>query len=483
MSSFAEELAARREEVRRTSSRLLASGLAEINERAASSALEDDDTTTHPLQSSAIREDTRDGANSLYLTHSKKGSTQFERSAPPGTADTLAAAHSGEDDKLTGDSIGNDTNDNRRNLTEPEPDPSNKRRKTQSEGDAIPAGLIDMGNRRSIARLDSTTIGRQKIDMGLRPDPATDYQTVVTSGVSRPDWIKPREQLLPFLQKCQKSMCPENVGALRNQIHQMEFSHYSRAVIKRSSICERDCLPKLYEDPRFPWDVRADAEHLCARWKWGDTDPHLYRGVNQDMLRKANKKTRLSALLMDYAVYPYRQRCDYAGAGDLQNGQWWPAQLCTKRDGAHGNHEAGIHGTPDLGACSIILSSGGYDDQDNGEVIEYCGTKGKEEENNVTPSTTLMLRAKDVQTPVRVLRSSKMEKSNKYRPQEGIRYDGLYLIVGQQLLDANRNHFRFHLERIAGQDPIRFEGDERRPTDREVQEFHKHKGMLKGIIR
>jgi hypothetical protein len=70
---------------------------------------------------------------------------------------------------------------------------------------------------------------------------------------------------------------------------------------------------------------------------------------------------------------------------------------------------------------------------------------------------------------IRVLRAA--NKDSIYAPRKGIRYDGLYSITGQEILDMKTAMYRFSLERITGQDPIRYKGVERRPTDQELQEL------------
>ena len=70
--------------------------------------------------------------------------------------------------------------------------------------------------------------------------------------------------------------------------------------------------------------------------------------------------------------------------------------------------------------------------------------------------------------PVRVMRSK--NKKNKYAPKDGLRYDGLYDIVDHEVLSVKTAMYRFSLRRQEGQDPIRYEGPEVRPTVYEIQE-------------
>lgn len=74
--------------------------------------------------------------------------------------------------------------------------------------------------------------------------------------------------------------------------------------------------------------------------------------------------------------------------------------------------------------------------------------------------------------PIRVLRgASKFSCA----PSIGIRYDGLYHIVGHELVNKNTAMYRFHMKRLRGQDPIRANGELARPNKYEIQENKKLK--------
>ena len=78
--------------------------------------------------------------------------------------------------------------------------------------------------------------------------------------------------------------------------------------------------------------------------------------------------------------------------------------------------------------------------------------------------------------PVRVLRQS--NKKSGYAPKEGIRYDGLYQITARECLKVETAFYRFTLQRLPGQDPIRYHGVEARPTYEELAELSKMKELL-----
>lgn len=156
-----------------------------------------------------------------------------------------------------------------------------------------------------------------------------------------------------------------------------------------------------------------------------------------------------------------------------------PLQICALRDGAHGEIEAGIHGQVGKGAYSIALSSGGYADVDEGDFIKYCGTAGSD--CQPTAATLLLKESVKFRTPVRVLRSAALPASSKYRPAKGLRYDGLYEMVGDpEVLDDETAMHRFTLRRRAGQNPIRYQGAETRPTIEELEADASRRKLEKG---
>lgn len=87
-----------------------------------------------------------------------------------------------------------------------------------------------------------------------------------------------------------------------------------------------------------------------------------------------------------------------------------------------------------------------------------------------TADTLLLEKAYMLKQPVRVLRAAKKGSTSKYAPREGVRYDGMYEIVGKKLLDPATAMIRFSLRRLPGQDPIRWQGVEARPSNLELVE-------------
>ena len=84
-----------------------------------------------------------------------------------------------------------------------------------------------------------------------------------------------------------------------------------------------------------------------------------------------------------------------------------------------------------------------------------------------------MRKAYETQQPLRVLRSASLPATNQYRPTRGIRYDGLYRITGEEILDQETAMYRFTLSRLRGQDPIRYQSEGRIPSNPQILELKK----------
>lgn len=220
-------------------------------------------------------------------------------------------------------------------------------------------------------------------------------------------------------------------------------------------------LPKIIKASKklVPWDIKLDAQEVINKWSAGDFSDDPERGL---------KKTATGSRTKDPNYTLYRD-CNVKGHNGLVVGQWWPLQICAARDGAHGEMEAGIHGSKDKGVLSVVVSGGSdnagqeYPDDDLGNTLFYCGTRNAQKDGTPTRGTQLLLEAMVDNAVVRVLRSSKHK--SKYAPSEGIRYDGLYRVMDTTLLSSEEEqHYRFWLERVENQPPMRFEGEAAKPS-------------------
>jgi hypothetical protein len=244
-------------------------------------------------------------------------------------------------------------------------------------------------------------------------------------------------------------------------------------------------LPRLFSDAKIgemavPWDVKTDAKAIYSRWAEGDFDCNLLRGIR--LQKRVSARSGLGTHASRSIVKDYDRlvSCNYEGEGKLYNGQCWPYRVCLIRDGAHGEIEAGIYGTQQKGCLAVVLANKDYCDIDRGDTVFYCSTEGRlvrggvedtEELYEPSKGAKLLLKALRLGTKIRVIRSSTLPKANKYRPAEGLRYDGLYVIESHVILEQKRQIYRVKLVRVSGQDPIRCEGEMTRPSEEDLRRF------------
>ncbi|KAG0057329.1 hypothetical protein BGZ83_011572 [Gryganskiella cystojenkinii] len=134
-------------------------------------------------------------------------------------------------------------------------------------------------------------------------------------------------------------------------------------------------------------------------------------------------------------------------------GSRWGLRVYAAESGVHRPLVAGIAGGSKHGAVSIVLAGGYPEDVDNGMEFLYTGSGGRElsegnkrvaeqtsdqQLTNFNKALAMTCHcafnkhggtAKDWRqsSPIRVCRSAKLK--NKYSPDEGVRYDGIYKIV------------------------------------------------------
>lgn len=124
--------------------------------------------------------------------------------------------------------------------------------------------------------------------------------------------------------------------------------------------------------------------------------------------------------------------------------------------GVHKPLRAGISGSKDDGADSIVISGGYEDDSDSGDVIIYTGEGGQNENgrqiaNQELTRRNLALAKSEIDgLPVRVIRGA--DKRNPYAPENGYRYDGLYQ-VESHWHDVGKSGFLVYRFRLVKLDP------------------------------
>lgn len=128
-----------------------------------------------------------------------------------------------------------------------------------------------------------------------------------------------------------------------------------------------------------------------------------------------------------------------------QEEAWWR--------GAHGHQTAGISGTQEKGAYSIVVADNAkYKgiDRDQGNRIYYSNSNGFQGKEGGP-----LGRSECTGCPVRVLRTG--SQNSMFAPKCGIRYDGLYAVTDSEIVKRRsdgKNYWLFTLDRVEGQPPI-----------------------------
>lgn len=269
---------------------------------------------------------------------------------------------------------------------------------------------------------------------------------------------------------------------LSSSLHRLMVAKVKAGNIRNNFMLHQGGLPGIFSaanSKKFPYYIVADAKELYNNWYRKVFDADIFRGIIVGSKKDVKLNRSSNSDKLD-PKYPYRLSAKYHGNSNLSNGQWWPRQIATLRDGAHGKTQAGISGKPGQGAWSVIVAGKYKEDIDRGDEILYCGTE--DDEGNGTSGTTLIMENIQSKQPVRVIRSFKGHNKI-YSPVEGLRFDGLYDVVDSEVLDIAKKRYRFRLVRQAGQDPIRYEGAAARPTTQELAALDnkmKERGFLVG---
>lgn len=268
---------------------------------------------------------------------------------------------------------------------------------------------------------------------------------------------------------------------IRKELHQLVFLEVNEIAVRRAQMLhEGTGLPQIFavehsKGVNYPWDLQAGAFELYNRWWTKTFSVDLLRGI----VRSSKNNRATDRIEPGFAG---KSGAAYHGQGDLVNGQWWPTQLCTVRDGAHGSTQGGIYAVKGKPAYSIIVSGGSqYNDRDEGDELWYSGTYAgiHSSDGKYSDNTQSLILSVEEKKPVRVIRSHNMHKRDgRFRPLRGFRYDGLYDVVSYDVVNEAQGGCLFHMVRRPGQDPIRAEGISMRPTGKEIAEYDKIKKFL-----
>ncbi|WP_377268659.1 YDG/SRA domain-containing protein [Peterkaempfera sp. SMS 1(5)a] len=137
-------------------------------------------------------------------------------------------------------------------------------------------------------------------------------------------------------------------------------------------------------------------------------------------------------------------------------GQVFPNRRALFDARVHRQLQAGICGTQERGAESIVVSGGYEDDEDHGDVIIYTGQGGRDErtgqqvkDQELTLGNAALVTSLTTGTPIRVVRGANGEPA--HSPVSGLRYDGLFRVEDYWCDHGQAGHlvWRYRLVQIA----------------------------------
>lgn len=171
--------------------------------------------------------------------------------------------------------------------------------------------------------------------------------------------IKALDNLKGCIRLCENERNPDRqqklFDDLRDHVPKAEFFEVNKLVLVHKHMRDNG-LGNIFAPTTgvdFPWGLRADALQLFQCWTEKNFGVELLRGIIKSKCKDYNRSAdRIDPVWREQ--YPHA--ANYYGQGDLVLGQWWPTQLCTGRDGAHGSRQGGIYGEKIKGAYSIIIS-------------------------------------------------------------------------------------------------------------------------------
>jgi len=140
---------------------------------------------------------------------------------------------------------------------------------------------------------------------------------------------------------------------------------------------------------------------------------------------------------------------------DYPEGSGFESRLELSRAGVHRPTMAGISGSGQAGADSIVLSGGYEDDQDDGDTLIYTGHGGRDPETRQQVSDQLLAGGNLALAyscihgrPVRVIRGA--SHKSRYSPPVGYRYDGLFRVEDYWRDKGKSGHtiWRFRLVKL-----------------------------------
>lgn len=212
------------------------------------------------------------------------------------------------------------------------------------------------------------------------------------------------------------------------------------------------------------------------------------QGIMHGVARKTTKTGRVVPVL-DPRYLSEKCNAKAFGHNGHKPGAWWAYMMAALFHGVHGSPQHGITGHAKFGAYSIVVSANSvYRDlnEDKGTELWYSADKSTENANptriETSPETRSLEMSLENGKPVRVLRKAGNTSDARHSPiypTVGIRYDGLYKVVDQEI-DTNKHggaFKKFQLVRLPDSDNagVSWEEVQRYPTREQIRQFDKIK--------
>ncbi|WP_439384944.1 YDG/SRA domain-containing protein [Amycolatopsis lexingtonensis] len=153
----------------------------------------------------------------------------------------------------------------------------------------------------------------------------------------------------------------------------------------------------------------------------------------------------------------------YGDIPGYPEGSTFASRAEVAESGVHRALQAGIVGTGEFGAESIVSSGGYEDDDDRGEELIYTGHGGRDNRGQQNADQTFaasgnaaLLTSSQTGEPVRVVRGP--DPKSPYAPDQGYRYDGLYRVEAAAMERGQGNYLvcRFQMVKLTNAADVTF---------------------------
>ncbi|KAB5513524.1 PUA-like domain-containing protein [Coniochaeta sp. 2T2.1] len=255
--------------------------------------------------------------------------------------------------------------------------------------------------------------------------------------------------------------CPEDIAARAKRIFgRFEEDEWGAGRDENSGGDDAEATPISPTQPTTP-TITTDYTYTLTRPPPPEHPIWGVKGIMHGFLNQPTPSRKIN-YVFDPRYAHEKRNCKVFGHNGLTPGDWWPYLKVALFHGAHGMSMAGISGSATEGTWSIVVSGNSkYEelDQDLGDTIWYSSDQSHENEDPLNiPSRSNMTKSLHTShksgKPVRVLRSS---GKSYFAPTYGVRYDGLYTVVGVETRTNTKGGLfeQFKLERRADQDPLK----------------------------